>query len=233
MRKTYGVKINDKHSFDDFELVMTEKNISPPEVQTKYVEVPGRNGAIDMTELLTGDVRYRCREISCKFFTRRRVQEWSCFISELMNAFHGQNCRLIFDDDASFYWTGRVFVELEIKDTMAFILLTATVDPYKYNIESSMDDWIWDTFDFEQSVINETANIEVRGEKEVSVICSQKWTNPVIISDSRMTVTFEGQTYEVAVGNHVLYDAILKSGENVLIFNGNGNISIDYVGGSL
>ena len=233
MTATYGVTINGKHSFRDFGLVMTEKEIGAPEAQTKYVEVPGRNGAIDMTEVLTGNVRYKDRQIKCKFYTDRKAKDWSAFISEIQNAFQGQFCKLIFDDDAAFYWIGRVSVELEISGRLAYIDLTATVDPYKYNITSSLDDWLWDPFDFDQDVINQTADIPVDGEKDVYVVCSAKWTNPIIISDSAMTVTFEGQTFDVAVGSQVLYDAIFKPGENVMTFRGTGTISINYVGGSL
>ena len=82
-------------------------------------------------------------------------------------------------------------------------------------------------------MINQTADIQVDGEKDVDVVCSAKWTNPIIISDSEMTVTFEGQTFDVAVGSQVLYDAIFKPGENVMTFRGTGTISINYVGGSL
>lgn len=229
----YGVTMNDKHSFRDYGLIMTEKKISDPEPQTKYVEVPGRNGSIDMTETLTGNVRYKDRTIECKFATTKRVGEWSSFISSLQNEFQGQNVKLIFDDDAAFYWIGRVTLDLETSGAVASISLSATVDPYKYNITSSLDDWLWDPFDFDQDVINQTADIPVDGDKEVYIVCSQKWTNPIIISDSAMTVTFEGQTFDVAVGSQVLYDAIFKPGENVMTFHGAGTISINYVGGSL
>ena len=122
---------------------------------------------------------------------------------------------------------------METSGAVASISLSATVDPYKYNITSSLDDWLWDPFDFDQDVINQTADIPVDGDKDVSVVCSAKWTNPIIISDSAMTVTFEGQTFDVAVGSQVMYDAIFKPGENVMTFHGTGTISINYVGGSL
>ena len=53
-----SAKINNKHTFRDYGLYVTNTNpVSPPEAKTEYIEIPGRNGAIDLTEALTG---YRC-----------------------------------------------------------------------------------------------------------------------------------------------------------------------------
>lgn len=229
-----GVMFGEYHSLDDLGLIFNTKTISEPKAQTKLVSVPSRNGLIDMTEVLTGDVRYEDRTISMSFTITDNVNRWESKRMELANLFHGQRMRIVFDDDEAFYWLGRVTVgDLKPSKSVATITIKATVDPYKYNITTSEDDWLWNPFDFEFGIINETADIEVDGTKTVVIVGGQRWENPIITSDAEMTVTFDGVTYDIVEGSQVIYDIVIEEGENELVFNGNGTVSINYVGGSL
>lgn len=229
-----GVRFGEYHSLDDLGLIFNTKTISEPKAQTNMVSVPSRNGLIDMSEVLTGNIRYDDRTIQITFTITDNVNNWESKRMELANLLHGKKMRIIFDDDQAFYWLGRVTVgDLKPKKTIAEITIKATVDPYKYNITTSEEDWLWDPFDFEFGIINETANLVIDGSREVVIIGGQRWENPIITSDTGMTVTFNDVTYEINEGSQVLYDIIIEEGENTLIFNGNGTVSINYVGGSL
>lgn len=229
-----GVRFNDKHSYDDWGLVFVTKTIEAPKPQKKVVKVPGRNGVIDLTEVVTGNVRYEQRKISVTFRTFADYDEWPALLSEIANYLQGQRIRIVFDNDCAFYYLGRAEVDRIACDRKSGkLVITAECDPYKYNITTSAEDWLWDPFDFEQSVINETANLAVAGELDVMIICSQKWENPIIVSDSAMTVEFGGESHEVAAGSQVMYDIILAEGENTLKFRGNGTVTVNYVGGML
>ena len=103
-----GVTICEKHSFIDFGLVMTKKVISGPTPQTKKVTVPARNGSVDMTEVLTNDVRYNDRTINISFFAGDKFDALPDIISEIQLAWAGKKTKIIFDDDAAFYWMGRI-----------------------------------------------------------------------------------------------------------------------------
>ena len=48
-----------------------------------------------------------------------------------------------------------------------------------------------------------------------------------------MSVKLNNKTYNLNVGENIMYDMPLKEGYNILIFTGNGTVSIDYRGGSL
>lgn len=228
-----GVTIGDKHS-SEFNLILVSKTISAPEVQTKKVSVPGRNGDINLSTVLTGDVRYKNRSITMKFINKDvKYDDIPIWKSEIENYLHGQKMRIVFDDDPAFYYYGSLNVEPVSYDGVAQITIKADVDPYKYSITTSEEDWLWDPFDFEQSVINETADLVVDGSLEVSIIAGKKWDNPIVISDSDMTVAFKGSTYQIKAGSQVMYDIILEEGENILTFTGNGKVTINYVGGML
>ena len=57
---------------------------------------------------------------------------------------------------------------------------------------------------------------------------------PVIIaSASGMQVTYEGKTYSLSKGANTIPQIVLHSGENALIFAGQGTITIENTGGRL
>ena len=48
-----------------------------------------------------------------------------------------------------------------------------------------------------------------------------------------MTVSYNGTTYNLPKGKSQSPDLLLGEGDNVLVFKGNGIVSVDYRGGSL
>lgn len=229
-----GVTFGEKHSFEDFGLILSSKSISPPEPQTKLVTVPLRDGTIDLTESLTNDVRYNDRMLSMSFSVIDQVNMWPKKISAIENFLHGRRMKIIFDDDCAFYYIGRLKVNnFESDKSIGKIAIEGTVDPYKYDVVSSNDDWLWDPFDFDDGIINAYGNISVSGSGVVSLIGRRKKVCPIITVSKDMTVTFEGNTYNLKTGANKIYEILISEGENTLTFTGTGTVSIDYTGGSL
>ena len=107
------------------------------------------------------------------------------------------------------------------------------MEPYKYEINSSLEDWLWDPFSFETGVIREYKDLVVNGTLWVTISGLRKVQNLKVTSSAAMTVTFENKDYTVPKGTSELLEVRLIQGENYLLFTGNGIISIDYRGGSL
>lgn len=234
MSITNGVMFGEKHSYRDMGLILVNKKIGEPQVQTKTVVVPSRNGSVDMSEVLAGAVRYGDREISLKFRSLTPYKDRFSVISSVANLIHGEKMQIIFDDDAFFYYLGRIEITGISDNKGALDLeLKCTCDPYKYSITTSADDWLWDPFDFEQGVINETSNMIVDGSLEYTLICSKRWESPTIISSANMLLDVDGTEYEIEAGTQILYDLILTEGEHVFTFTGTGVVTIVYVGGML
>lgn len=229
-----GVMIGEKHSYRDFGLILSSKVISPPSPQTKFVAVPLRDGSLDLTESLTGDVRYKDRPITMTFTVIDPVNMWSAKVSEVQNYLHGKKFRITFDDDCAFYYVGRVAVN-EFKSNKGFgtLVIEGTCEPYKYDVQSTSEEWLWDVFDFEIGYIHEAANVVVDEYEEIVVIGKRKQTYLTITASAEMTMEFEGMTFIIKKGTQKLYDVILPEGENKLIFRGNGTVTVDYIGGSL
>lgn len=226
-----GVTFGDKHSFDDFGIYLTSKTINPPEPQTNTISVPLRDGSIDLTESLTNDVKYNDRKIDMTFSVVHPMEQWSDKVSEIENYLHGKRMKVVFDDDANYYYIGRLKVnEWSSQKSIGKLVIECVADPYKYDIQ---DDWLWDSFDFENGYIRESENILVSGSTTVVIVGKRKKTYPTITASSAMTVAYNGATYNLTEGINKLYDMILDEGENTLTFSGSGSVLIEYTGGSL
>ena len=56
--KVTGVSFNGTHSYDDWGLKLKNVEIDLPEAKTVYVDVPGMNGSLDLTEAQNGGIVY-------------------------------------------------------------------------------------------------------------------------------------------------------------------------------
>lgn len=121
------------NSYEDWGLYLTEPvAVSAPEPNTYMVEVPGRNGSLDLTESTIGTVTYQDREIEFPFLCRKKRKDWNKIYSKVMNEVHGRQCEITCSDDPDYTYEGRVTVDKWDADgTMAFPTLRATVRPFK------------------------------------------------------------------------------------------------------
>ena len=232
--KEFGVMFGEKHSYRDYGLILSEKDMGAPEPRTNMIDVPLRDGSIDMTDALTKDIKYKDRQIKLTFHFPGGKDKWADKMSELQNALTGKRMPLIFDDDISYYYDGRITVnEWQSVGSTGKIVVDITADPFKYDLISSAAEWEWDTFDFETGIINEGGNIEVNGTATVKIIGRRKRSYPIITASEAMTVTYDKETFNLKKGENKVYDIIFMEGENELTFKGTGTVSVDYIGGSL
>lgn len=229
------------HSYDDWGLYVTNTNyIKEPKQNTNYVSVPGRDGLIDLSEILSGRLTYSSREIKIELAGRRNKITWDGVISTFRNEINGKICRIIFDNDEGYYWRGRV----DIKDFSSALNLgkltidIPNADPYKYDVTSSVDPWLWDPFNFETGVITQTGSETIVGSGSVEIPHGHMLTCPeIIVSDklsTSFTVEFEGTTYELSQGTNKI-PSIMVGGDSVAVLNftGSATVQVAYRGGSL
>ena len=116
-------------------------------------------------------------------------------------------------------------------------MIDAEVDPYKYELFSSLEDWEWDSFDFETGIIREYKELRVDGELQLEIYGRRKKITPVFesLSDDGLglKVKFKGTTYDIPDGISIAPNIVINEGSNVLYFTGHGTVSVDYRGGRL
>lgn len=162
--------LNGKNTFTDWHLMPTSRLlINPPAVKTNYIDIPGANGIIDATEIMTGYPTYNNRSGSLEFYVlnghsvlsnNRRDQKWSTYgiwnnrYSDIMDYLHGRSMKLILDDDPEYYYRGRLSVNAWKSDkTFSKIALDYNLDPFKYEMFDSTENWLWDPFSFVDGII--------------------------------------------------------------------------------
>src|SRR5699024_8115291 len=107
----YACTINGKHTYYHYGLYVTNTApIAPPEVRTQYIEVPGRNGNLDLTDVLTGRPVYGDRKITLEMGGKKPAGEWPGFFSRFLADVHGKKVEIVFDNDPGCYYVGRAIV---------------------------------------------------------------------------------------------------------------------------
>lgn len=234
-----GVTFGTKHSYRDWGLLLKSRPvISPPSPKTVYVDIPGSDGIIDLTESLTGDVKFDNRTITCEFVVLDARNRWSDIYSEIMDYLHGQQMKVRLDEDPTYYYEGRLQVnEWKSDKVTSTITIEGDVEPYKMEMFSSLEDWEWDSFNFETGIIRDYKEIRVDESLTFTIEGRRKSVVPsfTVVSDdgSGLQVRFNGTTYDLPDGTSRVLNIVIKNDTNTLYFTGNGTVSIDYRGGRL
>lgn len=213
-----GVTINGKHSLDDFGVYLQPKSIPVPAAKTVTVSVKGADGEIDLSTALTdGNIRYENRIIELSFAvidTEEKTLDVA--IEEFVTAIHGKTLNLVFDDDPEHYFVGRCEVtQRDYQHGYAIITCKFNAEPFRYDVEVT------------------TVTKDVSGTANVILLNSRQWVVPTITSSAAMQVIYQGVIYTVMQGMHVNDNIVLREGENVLGFIGNGTVTIEYRQGVL
>lgn len=244
---TYGISIyvedtgKTYHTLNDWGFALGNNNyIGDPELETTYIQVPGRDGLIDASEAISGRRVYKKRQLAFELGGVRNARNWDTIISGFRNNIHGRVCRLIIDNDPNYYWRGRVFIQDfdRFRDLGTFTLAVPNADPYKYDTESSTDPWLWDPFNFETDMITYIGAITVSGSETVTIPHGHMATCPRFVVSERTSSTFtvecDGITYPLADGSNIVPSIMVDGDDDVeLTFTGAGNVEIVYRSGSL
>lgn len=228
-----GVTFGTKHSYDDFGLILSSKEITLPEPHTESVSVIGRNGDIDLTEALGDTVTYENRTLTFTFSLLNAHIYWTSVLSSVSNYLHGQKMQIIMDVDKTFYYYGRCKVsKFKSSQTLGTIVIECDVEPYKIEVNGAGVPWLWDTFSFVDGIIYETS-YTVDGELEINLINRAKVVSPTFTCSADMSVIYNGTTYSIPTGTTTVYDICLQEGDNYMTLSGTGTVTVTYKGGSL
>ena len=232
----HSVTFGTKNTWDDWHLIPTSRPLfNPPSVKTNLIEIPGGDGALDLTTALAGRPLYKNRTGSLEFYVDNDFRDWTVLYSEIMVYLHGQKMRAVLEDDPSYYYEGRFAINAwKSNKERSSLVIDYDVNPYKKDILGTDEKWIWDTFNFETGVIRYYKDLPVSGSLSVTVIVDMMPVSPTITTSAAgMTVSFSGETYNLSKGVNHIPEIVLPQGSNVLTFTGSGTITIGQTGGRL
>lgn len=151
----HSIIFGDKNTWDDWHIIPASRPVfSVPQLKSRIIDIPGGNGSIDLSTALTGYPVFQNREGSFEFIVENGYGEWYDRYSEIMAYLHGKYMRAYLEDEPDYFYEGRFTVnEWRSEKDWSRIVIDYNVKPYKYYIHTSLEDWIWDTFNFQNGVI--------------------------------------------------------------------------------
>lgn len=143
------------HTYTDGHLVQQSVEVSPAVVKTNFVDIPGKNGFVDLTEAIAGEPQYQSRTIKWIFaILPDYLSEKQAIIDYVMNI-NGLSCYIVLDSDTDYYYKGRVSVDSVKSDgQLQTIEVSAYCEPYAYGFmwdEEISLNTNWQSYQFESS----------------------------------------------------------------------------------
>lgn len=151
----HSITFGEKNTWDDWHLIPSSRPLfNPPAQKIRTLDIPGGDGLIDLSESLTGYPVYENRTGSLEFIVMNDYKPWHMAYSDIMDYLHGQVLRAFLEDDPEYFYEGRFAVnEWKSEKDWSRIVVDYSVGPYKWSKLSSVDDWLWDPFNFQNGVI--------------------------------------------------------------------------------
>lgn len=208
-----GVTFGTYHSYDDFSLILTSKEIAAPKTKTVKIDVEGADGAIDLTEFF-GEPKYEDCTHKFQFSTIVPQSQFLTLFSDIKNKIHGKKLRISLDADPGFYYMGRCFVSsFTSEKNIGKIAVECDCEPWKYKAA--------------KTVITQT----VSGESTLSLPNLRKRVVPEVLIEADSALHIVYNTYNVwdlGGGSYTLPELELKAGNNSVSVTGEGTISFSY-----
>lgn len=206
-----GVKFNDKHSIDNWDLLMVSKTIGQAIPKTIEIDIPGQDGKLDLTECY-GQINYYNRTLEFTFDCFQDYKSWAELLRQIKQHLHGKMQKIILDVDPDYYYYGRCKVDSFTNDKqIGHIMISCDCEPYKYKLEKTV---------IENDVIAKKVCTYQNLYREVV---------PEITVTDTAQIEFENATYSFSKGTFKNLNIVFKEGTNtVKILSGSGKITFSY-----
>ena len=205
-----GIYINRKHTGNDMGLIMTDRDIGVPVAQTYKVDIPGRDGELDLSEFLTGSVHYSNRPLNFKFVTDGSQKQILTAINEMM-LFHGQLAEIVEDDYLGYYYKGRI--SISFKDNGRYVEFEMSVDAEPFRMAR------------EKNAFSYT----VTSSKECLIVNTGMAVVPTVTTTGTVTIIRNGQRVSISAGSSYIDDFFkLQHGTNTFNIEGNATVTFEF-----
>ena len=208
------ILFGNKSTKTDYGFIAAPYFIPMPVVQTSFVEIPGRDGTLDLTEGF-GLVRYLNRAITLTLYA---VAPYEQAVSSFVNDVHGRRLQLVFDRDTTFYYMGRVSVDaLDKHDGYCAITVNVTAEPYKYK--------------------RTVTTVTRTGNGTASLANLRMPVVPEVTASAEATLVYQcggvPTTTVIAAGTHLVPTLLLEAGTKTVQVTTTGEVVFSYREGAL
>lgn len=126
-----GILIGDKHTYDDWGLILTKVDIGYPAPKTNYIDIPHGNGSLDLTETM-GGVKYSDRTGTFEFDLIAPPSERQSLLTTITNYVHGKKHTIVLPDDPNFVYHSRLAINnVQTSYMLNKLVINVVSDPYR------------------------------------------------------------------------------------------------------
>ena len=206
------------YSYTDLGLMLSDVDVSIPEAKRFLVDVPGRDGILDLTPSLTPKVKFNNRTITLTFVMADYQRRWLTLFSDIESYLHGKRFNVVIEPDTEYYWNAFCQVDkAKSNRNKGTIVVVLDADPYKYKTALTEYEVIPASIGKSQICVND----------RMSVIPSFYATNACTLAFGNITKTLQA-------GNNSFVDIVFEQGNNEVILTGTvGTVTISYREGRL
>ena len=210
------IRFGTKWARADYGLIVAPYVIPMPEPQMNFVEIPGRDGALDLSEAF-GTVRYADRIIPLTLYARA---PFDATVSAFAADVHGRRMNVIFDREPTFYYDARVTLE-DVERHAGYCELSIKCRAKPYKMEH-----------FETTI-----TVLPTGSVTATLTNTRMPVVPMISVSAEMTLAFTigliDYTVTLLAGTHVVPSLVLSEGDTEVEITGTGSITFTYRKGAL
>ena len=210
-----GIKFGQFHTGEDWGLTMSEKNVAPPVPKTNYVSVPGRDGDLDLSEAVSGEVNYMDRAASFTFIlTEGTHADRTELLTKIIGAIHGKKLEIYDEDDyPGYYMIGRLSVtETSLNGAYGVVKVAAVCQPWRY------------------ASAHKVERVTVNATSKTVRLCNDgyKTAAPVITVTGSVVITVGSTSYTLTTGSYILPGLRIPRGVTKVTVTGTGSVSFDF-----
>lgn len=179
--------------------------LSPPEPKTTTVEIPGRDGVLDLTESLIGDVSYNNRSMSFTFLIVD-LEQFEVVKTQVSNALHGRKFNFEMTMDPGYTYTGRFKIKSYTHmatwshGICGYIEVEIDAEPYKLKSH-----YVY--------------NLNATGGAMFNLESGRKKVHPIVEISAPARIRFKDVVYRIGAGRFQLNDILFEEGINEIYIN--------------
>ena len=190
-------------SFRDWGIYLSSIVIDDPQPKEIYVDIPNGDGALDLTEALTGEVHYESRPFEAVFTIKPETYSVE-LVRYLRGYLNGKQRTIRTKEEPGYYVIGRCATSIKKDGVLTVLTVKATCQPWKFKNDVT--------------AINTT--IGASGTTTLNLTNERKRVIPTITASAAVTIAFNGQTISVNAGTQRLTNIALSYGDNLLTITG-------------
>lgn len=179
--------------------------LSPPEPKTTTVEIPGRDGVLDLTESLIGDVTYNNRSMTFTFLIVD-LEQFEVIKTQVSNALHGRKFNFEMSMDPGYTYTGRFkitsYTHMATWNHGICGYIEVEIDAEPYKLKSHY-----------------VYNLNATGGAMFQLPSGRKKVHPIVELTSPARIRFKNVVYRIGAGRFQLNDVLFEEGLNDIYIN--------------